>query len=154
MDEGKIKICLICSSGGHLLELFLLQRWWENYDRFWFTFDKPDAAYLLKNEKVYWGYHPTTRNYFNLVRNSFKTLKILNKERPDLIISTGAGIAIPAYYLAKLYKARTIFIEVFNRVDSPTMTGRVVERVSDAFFVQWESQKRFFKKAQVIGRLL
>ncbi|WP_286822305.1 PssD/Cps14F family polysaccharide biosynthesis glycosyltransferase [Desulfobacter sp. UBA2225] len=150
----EIKLCIICSSGGHLLQFIRLENWWKQYEHFWLTFNKPDAQYLLRNEKVYWGYHPTTRNYKNLIKNFFLTLRILFKERPTIIISTGAGIAIPGFYLAKFFKIKTIFIDAFNRVDSPTLTGKVVENISDAFYVQWPSQKRFYKKAKLLGRLL
>ena len=49
--KTKPKIALVASSGGHLAQLHLLKPTWENYDRFWVSFDKEDANSLLKNEK-------------------------------------------------------------------------------------------------------
>ena len=89
----------------------------ENKDRFWVTFDKEDARSLLKGEKVYSCYYPTNRNVKNLLKNTAVAWKVLRKERPDLIISSGAAVAVPFFYLGKLLGAKLIYIEVFDRID-------------------------------------
>jgi len=149
-----MKICLVCSSGGHLLQLHVLKDWWRNHARFWVTFQKEDALSFLAGETAYWAYFPTNRSIKNLIRNAFLALKILLKERPDLIVSTGAGVAIPFFYLGKLLGAKLIFIEVYDRIDSPTLTGKLVYPVTDSFALQWEEQKRFYPKGKVLGQLL
>jgi len=149
-----MKICLVCSSGGHLLQLHVLKDWWRNHARFWVTFQKEDALSFLTGETAYWAYFPTNRSIKNLIRNAFLALKILLKERPDLIVSTGAGVAIPFFYLGKLLGAKLIFIEVYDRIDSPTLTGKLVYPVTDFFALQWEEQKRFYPKGKVLGQLL
>jgi len=149
-----MKICLACSSGGHLLQLHVLKEWWSQYDRFWVTFKKEDAIHHLKNEKAYWGHFPTNRNIKNLLKNSLLAFKILRHEKPDLIISTGAGISVPFFYVGKLFGSKLIFIEVFDRIDSPTLSGRLVYPIVDAFIVQWEGQKKFYPKGQFLGQLL
>ena len=149
-----MKLCLVCSSGGHLIQLHLLRSWWSKYNRFWVTFKKEDALSLLEDEKVYYGYFPTTRNIKNLIRNTLLAVKILTKERPNIIISTGAGIAVPFFYLGKLLKAKLIYVEVYDRISSPTLTGKVVCPITDIFVLQWEKQKKFYPKGVVIGELL
>ena len=139
LDE--LKICLVGSSGGHLTHLYMLKPFWENKNRFWVTFDKIDANSLLKDEKVYHCYFPTNRNIWNLIRNTILAIKILHKEKPDLIISSGAAVAVPFFYLAKLRGAKTVYIEVFDRIDKPTLTGRLVRPVTDKFIVQWDEMK-------------
>jgi beta-1,4-N-acetylglucosaminyltransferase len=149
-----MKICLVCSSGGHLLQLYVLKDWWRNHSRFWVTFKKEDAVSFLAGEEVYWAYFPTNRNIKNLIRNAFLALKVLLKERPDLIVSTGAGVAIPFFYLGKLLRMKLIFIEVYDRIDSPTLTGKFVHPITDFFALQWEEQKRFYPKGKYLGQLL
>lgn len=148
------KICLVGSSGGHLTHLYLLKDWWEKYDRFWVTFNKVDAVSLLKEEKKYWCYYPTNRNYINLFRNTLLAIKLLFKERPDIIISTGAAPAIPFFYIGKLLGAKLIYIEVYDRIDIPTVTGKVVYPITDKFILQWEEQKKFYPKGEVFGGIL
>lgn len=148
-----LKVCLVGSSGGHLTHLYMLKPFWNHKKRFWVTFDKEDARSLLKGEKVYPCYYPTNRNVKNLIRNSIIALKILWKEKPDLIISSGAAVAVPFFYFGKLFGVKSIYIEVFDRIDKPTMTGKLVYPVSDIFIVQWEEQKRIYKKAINLGSI-
>lgn len=50
--EEKLKICLVCSSGGHLTHLYMLKPFWAKHERTWVTFDKEDSRSLLAGEKV------------------------------------------------------------------------------------------------------
>ncbi|MCW8645386.1 MAG: PssD/Cps14F family polysaccharide biosynthesis glycosyltransferase [Streptococcus suis] len=146
-----MKVCLVGSSGGHLSHLKLLQSYWEDKDRFWVTFDKEDARSILETEKVYSCHYPTNRNIKNLLKNTILAFKVLRQEKPDLIISSGAAIAVPFFYIGKLYGAKTVYIEVFDRINSPTLTGKLVYPVTDKFFVQWEEMKKVYPKAINLG---
>lgn len=116
IDKQNLKICLVGSSGGHLTHLYMLKPFWKDKNRFWVTFDKEDARSLLKDEKVYPCYFPTNRNIKNLIRNTFLAIRVLKKEKPDLIISSGAAVAVPFFYLGKLFGTKTIYIEVLTEL--------------------------------------
>jgi UDP-N-acetylglucosamine:LPS N-acetylglucosamine transferase len=148
-----VRVVLVCSSGGHLLQLYRLEPWWRRHERTWVTFDKPDARSLLENEDVVWGYHPTTRNVPNLLRNLALAWRILRR-KPELVVSTGAAIAFPFFLVARTLRIKTVYVEVYDRIDSPTVTGRLCHPLSDLFLLQWEEQKQFYPRGQVIGRLL
>ena len=104
-----MKVCLVGSSGGHLAHLYMLKKFWHDKERFWVTFDKEDARSLLKDEKMYSCYYPTNRNIKNLIRNTILAVKVLRKERPELIISSGAAVSVPFFYLGKLFGAILIY---------------------------------------------
>lgn len=148
-----MKVCLVGSSGGHLAHLYMLKPFWKNKERFWVTFDKEDARSVLEDEKKYSCYYPTNRNIKNLIRNTIVAFKILKKERPDLIISSGAAVAVPFFYVGKLFGAKLVYIEVFDRIDKPTITGKMVYPITDKFIVQWEEQKKVYKKAINLGSI-
>lgn len=148
-----MKVCLVGSSGGHLTHLYMLKPFWKDKDRFWVTFDKEDANSVLKGEKVYHCYFPTNRNFFALIKNTFLAIKVLHKEKPDLIISTGAAVAIPFFWLGKIRGSKTIYIEVFDRIDKSTLTGKIVYPVSDKFIVQWDEMKKIYPKAINLGSI-
>jgi len=149
------RVCIVCSSGGHLAQLYCLDGWWKHHDRFWVTFDKPDAVSMLRGERVYYGHHPTNRNLKNLVKNTLLAVKILARERPDLIVSNGAGIAVPFFWIGKVvFGARTVYIEVYDRVDSATMTARLVHPVLDQMVVQWEDQRAMYPEGVLLGAVL
>lgn len=148
-----MKICLVGSSGGHLTHLYMLKPFWEKKERFWVTFDKKDAKSLLQGEKIYPCYFPTNRNLKNLIRNTFVAWNVLRKEKPDVIISSGAAVAVPFFYMGKLLGAKLIYIEVFDRIYKPTMTGKLVYPITDRFIVQWEEQKQVYRKAIHLGSI-
>ena len=148
-----MKIGLVGSSGGHLTHLHMLKPFWQDKDRFWVTFDKEDARGLLQGEKVYPCHFPTNRNLKNLIRNTFVAWKVLRKERPDLLISSGAAVAVPFFYLGKLFGAKLIYIEIYDRIDKPTMTGKMVYPIVDRFIVQWEEQKKVYPEAINLGSI-
>jgi UDP-N-acetylglucosamine:LPS N-acetylglucosamine transferase len=149
-----VRLLLAASTGGHLGQLMALQPWWTKHDRYWITFDKPDARSLLVGEQISWAHHPTTRNIPNLIRNFGVAWRALRRFRPDVVISTGAGVAVPVFYLARLMGIRTVYIEVYDRIDSATLTGRLCRPVADIFAVQWTEQLALYPGATVIGPLL
>jgi beta-1,4-N-acetylglucosaminyltransferase len=149
-----MRVLLVCSSGGHLIQLHNLKRWWERHDRMWVTFEKLDSTSLLANERVAWAYHPTTRNLRNLLRNLGLAWKVLRSYRPDVVVSSGAGVAVPFFLLARLLRRPTVYVEVYDRIDTPTVTGRLCYPLSDLFLLQWEEQRRNYPKGVVIGSLL
>ena len=107
-----MKVCMVGSSGGHLTHLYMLKPFWGDKERFWVTFDKEDARSLLEGENFYPCYYPTNRSLKALIHNTAIAWKTLRKEKPDLIISSGAAVAVPFFYLGKLFGARLIYIEV------------------------------------------
>ena len=153
MNDKELKVCLVGSSGGHLTHLYMLKPFWKNKNRFCVTFDKEDAKSLLENEKVYPCYYPTNRSIKALIKNLKVAYKVLKKEKPDLIISSGAAVAVPFFYIGKIMGAKLIYIEVFDRLDKPTMTGRMVYPITDKFIVQWEEQRKVYKKAINLGSI-
>ena len=151
--KDNIKICLVGSSGGHLTHLYMLKPFWEDKQHFWVTFDKEDARSLLEDEEMYSCYYPTNRSLKALIKNTMLAWKVLKKEKPDLIISSGAAVAVPFFYLGKLTGAKTCFVEVFDRIDKPTLTGKMIYPAADLFVVQWEEQKKVYPKAINLGSI-
>jgi beta-1,4-N-acetylglucosaminyltransferase len=148
------RVLLVCSTGGHLTQLYRLKPWWDRRERLWVTFDNDHARSLLAGELVAWGHHPTTRNAGNLIRNLGVAFRVLTRYRPDIVISNGAGLAVPFFIEARAMGIPTVYIEVIDRIDSPTLTGRMCYPLSDLFLLQWEEQRRIYPRGVVVGRLL
>ncbi|HEX4431597.1 MAG TPA: PssD/Cps14F family polysaccharide biosynthesis glycosyltransferase [Frankiaceae bacterium] len=153
-DGGAEKVMLVGSGGGHLAQLLALKPWWVDLERTWVCFDGPDARDQLSGERVAWAFSPTTRNLVNLVRNFFLAIKLLRRESPDVVISTGAGVAVPFFFLARVMGIPTIYVEVIDRVSSRTLTGRLCRPMSSAFCVQWREQAALYPGSVVVGPLL
>ena len=149
-----MKVLLVCSSGGHLTQLHRLKRWWADHDRSWVTFNTADATSLLAGERVAWAYHPTTRNAPNALRNLRLAWRVLRRDRPDVVVSDGAGVAVPFFVIAKALRIATVYVEVYDRIDSKTLTARLCSPFTDLFCVQWPEQLELYPKARLIGPLL
>lgn len=148
------RVLLVCSSGGHLTQLHNLAPWWTQRHRRWVTFGTPDAVSLLKGEAVTWAFHPTTRNAPNAARNLRLAWTVVREYAPDLVVSSGAGVAVPFFVVARALGVRTAYVEVYDRIDLPTLTGRLCYPITDVFALQWDSQRRFYPRGHVVGRLL
>lgn len=140
------KICFVSSSGGHWEQLQKLKPLADKYEGFFVTektqFDAPFASYFMMQTDLKDKLMP-----FKMLVNSVKALKIWIKEKPDLIITTGTMVAYPFYLLSIICKKKFIFIETFGRANMPTVAGKLMEKHSDLFIVQWETQKKHYKKA-------
>ena len=136
----KKKICLISSSGGHFEQLLMLRKLSDNYNIFIVT---EKTKYNTNDKKI--NYYVTQVNrkeklfIFKMIRIFFKSLFIFIKEKPDVIISTGVLASIPMLFIGQLFKKKVIYIESFAKINSPTMTGKLIYKKhwADQFYVQW-----------------
>jgi UDP-N-acetylglucosamine:LPS N-acetylglucosamine transferase len=154
----KIKICIVASAGGHLAELQSLLPVISEYDYFYVTFYLKNVTTNLP-ERTYFVVNPDIRNprlgIPAFAINFFQSLFILLKERPNVVITSGATVAFTFCYLAKfLLKSRIIFIETMSRINSPSLIGRLLHPIADVFIVQWRSMLKFYPKAIYGGCLL
>jgi beta-1,4-N-acetylglucosaminyltransferase len=145
-----MKILLISSTGGHFQALQRLYPFWGKHDCCWVTFQTASTKLVLNNEKVYWAYSPTNRNLLNLIRNFWLAWQIIQQERPELVLSTGAGVAVPFIMLAKLAGIKTVFVESFTRVEELSLSARLVMPFLDVIYVQWEQLATKYSKAKLI----
>jgi beta-1,4-N-acetylglucosaminyltransferase len=147
-------VLLVCSSGGHLLELSALREAWEGRTRVWVTFDKSDARSLLRDETVVFARWPTERNVPNLFRNLVLAWRVMSRFKPHVVISTGAGIAVPFSWVAKLRGANVVYIESLARIDSPSLSCRLLRPVAQRIYVQWPELAESYDDARYAGTVL
>ena len=143
------KVCFIASSGGHFEQLMMLKPLMKKYDSFIVT-EKTNYSVSNLEFNTYYLHQLNRREksfIFRMIGNSLKTLKILISERPDVVISTGALATIPMCLFGKIFGKKIIFIESFAKVNSQTLTGKLVYKFADRFYVQWEEMKQFYPNA-------
>ncbi|GAA0071227.1 hypothetical protein UT300003_27510 [Clostridium sardiniense] len=153
------KVIFISSTGGHLSELMQLKSIFKNYDYHIIT-EKNDTTLKLKEEygnKISYLVYGA-RNYmlsymFKFPYNIIKSLFLYMKIRPEVIVTTGAHTAVPMCYIAKLFKKKIIFIETFARVNSQSMSGRMINKIADVFLVQHEEMLDVYENAIYKGDL-
>jgi beta-1,4-N-acetylglucosaminyltransferase len=152
--DERAEILLVCSEGGHLLQLVALEAAWEGLSRVWVTLDKSDARSLLANEQVVFARGPTHRNVWNLVRNAVLAWKIIGARRPRVLVTTGAAPAVPFAWVSWLRGVRIVYIESITRIDSPSMSCRLVRPVADRLYVQWPDLLGAVEGSVYAGRVI
>lgn len=151
-----MKICLISSSGGHLSQLKELIKVVKDKEYFIVTEKNLVNLSLQKSHRVYFLNQQERKSpkfLFDFVTNLLKSCFIVLKERPQLIITTGAGAVIPLAIFGKLMGAKLVFIESFAKIDSPTLTGRILYKFADRFYIQWEELRKHYPNATYRGTI-
>ncbi|TYQ26709.1 STAS domain-containing protein [Pseudanabaena sp. UWO311] len=153
-SQDYAKLMLVCSSGGHFKGLQGLRQYWQTYSqRTWITFKTGTTATELTEEKAYWAYSPTNRNIPNLVRNLLLAIRLLRKERPALVLSTGAGVSVPFLVAAKyLCKSKIIFVESKTRIRDLSLSARLLRALKalDLLIVRAEEIAHLYPEAVFI----
>lgn len=153
MAKGKKKLCLAASSGGHFEQLLMLKPLMEKYNSFLMT-EMTAYKVEVKDEKVYYLHQVNRKEIkfpFEMMVNSFHSLYIFIKERPDVVITTGVLAMIPMCLLAKIFRKKLIYIESFAKVTTPTATGKLMYKFADQFYVQWPQMKEIYPNAIYLG---
>lgn len=146
------KICFAASSGGHLEEISKLSPLVKEKD-FLFT-EKNNFNNVLWCKNIFCVPQINRKEiffipkFFNLCIISFF---VLLKEKPDVIISTGALVTFPISIIGKFLGKKIIYIESFARIDSASLTGKLFYKIADIFIVQWEEMLKIFPRAIYAG---
>lgn len=143
------KICFIASTGGHLDQLMMLRPIMNKYSSFVVT-ERTKYKAIKNINKVYYLFQVNRYEIiwiFKLLLNAIISMYIFIVERPDVVISTGALATIPMCVLAKIFRKKIIFIESFAKISSPTLTGKLIYKFADEFYVQWEEMLNIYPKA-------
>ena len=135
--------------------MLCLRAFWESKERYWVSFATADAEYLLKDEaEVHWAAHPTVRNVPNLLRNIVLASRLLVKQRPDMILTTGSGVAAPFVWWARLLGIPTVFVESITRITEISLTARMVRPFVTKMLIQWPELESQYPGVEYHGRIV
>jgi UDP-N-acetylglucosamine:LPS N-acetylglucosamine transferase len=149
-----MRVLLVCSPGGHLQQMLALEPAWRDMERSWVTLEGPDVSYLLAGERVVIGRGPTNRSLLNFFRNLPLAWRLLRRERPDAVLSTGAGLAVPFFLAGRLLGIRLVYVESVTRTESISLSGRLVYRRASRFFAPWPASAESLRRAEYAGSVL
>src|SRR5205085_5628778 len=117
------------------------------------TFDKSDARSLLADERVVHAYSPTNRHLGNLLRNFLLALRLVLRWRPRVILSTGAGVAVPFAWVGRLVGCRVVYVESLTRIEAPSLSCRMIAPVATRIYVQWDELRDALPRAHFSGNV-
>lgn len=153
------KVLFISSTGGHLTELLMLSDLFQKYDYHIIT-EKTKSNLSLKNnykdriDYLVYGTKDHMLTYpFKLLFNTFKSLYLYFKIRPEFIVTTGTHTAGPMCCIGKIFGSRIIYIETYANIHTKTKTGNLIYKFADLFIVQWESMLELYPNSVYGGRI-
>jgi UDP-N-acetylglucosamine:LPS N-acetylglucosamine transferase len=157
------RIGIVTGSGGHLTEALSIIEAFKGHDVFLIVHNFPSLMEIQLEEvkriyrlRILLGYSSLFAVFLTAIINLFQFIRIFWKEKPSILFSTGAEIAVPAFYAGKiLFRTRLIYLETLTRVKDLSYAGKVLYPIVDLFLVQWpELLKKAGPKAVYGGRLI
>jgi beta-1,4-N-acetylglucosaminyltransferase len=144
---------LVCTAGGHLLQLWTLREAWAGYRSAWVvaSHEGSDVASLLAGERVHFAHSPASRSLKNLVRNLLLANRLLRRLRPKVVLTTGAAVAVPFAWVARLRRVPVVYVESLARAERPSLSCRLVAPVADRVYVQWPELQSALPRSRYAG---
>ncbi len=159
-----MKICLTCAAGGHLDELMIISKAFDNHEKLFVTVKEETTIQLKTQYKTHYIRDwPKPLNYdflnkiflfFYYIYITIPCFIILIKEKPDVILGCGGQGTINLCYIGKIMGCEIIYFESLARIFDISLTGRLVYPITDLYLVQWEQLAKKYKKAKYWGQII
>ncbi len=121
------KYLFVASTGGHLAQLLRFSNTFEHSpESLWITFDTAQSRSILQGKRVEYVPYVASRDVKGVVGAARIAKRLLSSESFDLVVSTGAGLALAVLPQARLRGIPTRYIESVSRLDGPSMTGKIL----------------------------
>ena len=154
-DTSKVpRVCLAASAGGHLSQLLKLAESWNGYDTFCVTTTKVVVEQLQKYGNVYIVGESNREHLLRVIVVLLRCARIVFRERPDVVISTGAAVGCITCFLAKLLGAKIVWLDSITNVDHISLSGRMVRYIADVFLVQWPELAKKYSNVEYLGAVI
>ena len=155
LDKHKqLRICLAASAGGHISQLLKLAASWNGYETFCVTTTEVVRDKLSKLGEVYVVGECNRQHPIRVITVLLRCLRIVFRERPDVVISTGAAAGCMLCFLGKMLGAKVVWIDSITNVERISLSGRMVRCIADLFLVQWPELAGRYKKIEFVGTVV
>ena len=149
-----MKIALVASAGGHATQLLRLSPAWKEWDTFCVTTTDVVRDKLEKHGRTFVVGECNRSHPFLVLKVLSRCCGIVFRERPDVVISTGAAVGCLMCLLGKLLGARIVWIDSITNVERMSLSGRIVRRIADLVLVQWPDLEQRYKGVEFIGAVI
>jgi hypothetical protein len=146
-----LRVLLVSSSGGVLLDLLALRPWWQRHSTSWVAVRAADTSIALAGFPVTWQHAP--HGWAQVPPAVWRAVRLLRRDRPDLIVSAGRGLAVPYFLAARLRGVPAIWLETLTQTEPPVGAARLCTRLARAVLVQRPARLAAHKRAVLVGEL-
>jgi UDP-N-acetylglucosamine:LPS N-acetylglucosamine transferase len=152
--QKQLRICLAASAGGHISQLLKLAASWNGYETFCVTTTEVIRNKLNKLGEVYVVGECNRQHPIRVVTVFLRCIRIVLRERPDVVISTGAAAGCMLCFLGKMIGAKVVWVDSITNVERISLSGRMVRYIADLFLVQWPELASRNKKVEFVGTVI
>jgi UDP-N-acetylglucosamine:LPS N-acetylglucosamine transferase len=153
-NREKMRICLAASAGGHMSQLLKLSDSWLGFEVVYITTTDVMRDNLSKLGRVYVVGECNHKKPIRVFQVLMRCIKIVSRERPDVVISTGAAVGCIASFLGKLRGAKIIWIDSITNVERLSLSGRMVRHIADVFLTQWPELAQRYSAVEYRGAVI
>jgi UDP-N-acetylglucosamine:LPS N-acetylglucosamine transferase len=150
----KLKICLAASAGGHTSQLLKIKESWDGHETFCVTTIEAIAELLQKYGKVYVVGECNRQHTLRIIAVLIRCLRVTLRERPSVVISTGAAVGCIMCFLGRLFSAKIVWLDSITNVERISLSGRMVRHIADLFLVQWPELAEKYDNVEYAGAVL
>ncbi len=159
----RLRICLAASGGGHVRQLLDLETACAGHEVFFVSEETGLSRSISERCRTFFVDHAALgqarlgapwRMVMASIRNFFQSARIVLRERPDVVISTGAGSVFFTVLWARLSGARIVIVESFARFDSLSMFARLAGPLAHEKVLQSAALSRFWPRAPVFDPMV
>jgi hypothetical protein len=147
----RLRVLLVSSSGGVLLDVLALRPWWQRHDTCWVSTAATDTEVALSGHRVVWQAAPPT--WVHVLPATWRAVRLLHRERPDLVVSAGRALAVPYFLAARVARVRTVWLETLIETGRPSRSARLCGRLAGTVLVQRAARLSAHRDAVLVGEL-
>lgn len=152
--EKKYRLCLTASAGGHTSQLLKLSESWRGHDTFWITTTDVLKQKLQQYGEVRVVGECNREHPLRVIRVLIRCINIILRERPNVVISTGAAAGCITCFISKLLGARIVWVDSITNVERVSLSGRMVRHIADLFLVQWPELSEQYSNVEYVGAII
>jgi UDP-N-acetylglucosamine:LPS N-acetylglucosamine transferase len=153
-EEAGMKVCLVASAGGHLSQLLKIVPAVEGYEAFVITTSEAVRKNLTQFGRVHVVGECNRQHGLKVIQVFLACWRILRRERPDVVLSTGAAAGCMCCFLGKLRGAKIVWVDSITNVDRLSLSGWLVRYIADLFLVQWAALAQKYRGAEYVGTIV
>jgi len=152
--EKNLTVCLAASAGGHLTQLLRVAGCVKGRDVFVVTTSDTVRGMLSEIGRVYVVGECNRQHPLRLLTVLWRCIRVVRREKPDIVISTGAAPACLTCFLAKMRGAKIVWLDSITNVDHLSLSGRLVRRIASLFLVQWPELAQRYRGVEYVGSVI
>jgi hypothetical protein len=154
MKMKKLKICVVASPGGHLTQVLRISRAWKQYSAFYVSTSQTVASSLTKRGRYYIIEESGRGHFFSTFKCLVQCIRIIIREKPNVIISGGSGCGSFLCVIGKLFGAKAVWLDSIANVDKMSLSGMVTRPFVDLCIVQWPKHVEKYKNVEYWGKVI